>query len=65
MFFCWVEQKDGKYTILERGNYEKLRKLSKKKNYNMPESLNAFCNKVSLTAAKTNRIFDVSVACVR
>jgi hypothetical protein len=31
----------------------------------MPESLRAFCSMVSLTAAKTSRIFDVSVACVR
>lgn len=31
----------------------------------MPESLSAFCNIVSLTAAKTRRMFDVSVACVR
>jgi hypothetical protein len=31
----------------------------------MPESFNAFCKMVSLTAAKTSRIFDVSVACVR
>jgi hypothetical protein len=27
--------------------------------------LRAFCSIVSLTAAKTSRIFDVSVACVR
>ena len=33
--------------------------------YKMPESLRAFCNIVSFTAAKTSRIFDVSVACVR
>ena len=31
----------------------------------MPESFNAFCNIVSLTAAKTSRMLDVSVACVR
>lgn len=31
----------------------------------MPESLSAFCKMVSFTAAKTSRIFDVSVACVR
>lgn len=31
----------------------------------MPESLSAFCNIVSLTAAKTKRMFDVSVACVK
>ena len=31
----------------------------------MPESLRAFWRMVSLTAAKTSRIFDVSVACVR
>lgn len=31
----------------------------------IPESLSAFCRIVSLTAAKTSRIFDVSVACVR
>lgn len=34
-------------------------------NHNMPESLSAFCSIVSLTAANTSRIFDVSVACVR
>jgi hypothetical protein len=33
--------------------------------YRMPESFNAFCSIVSLTAAKTSRMFDVSVACVR
>lgn len=31
----------------------------------MPESLRAFCKMVSLTAANTNRIFFVSVACVK
>jgi len=31
----------------------------------MPESFRAFCKIVSLTAAKTSRMFDVSVACVR
>lgn len=31
----------------------------------IPESLSAFCRIVSFTAAKTSRIFDVSVACVR
>jgi hypothetical protein len=33
--------------------------------YRIPESLRAFCSIVSLTAAKTSLIFDVSVACVR
>jgi hypothetical protein len=33
--------------------------------YRIPESLSAFCRIVSLTAAKTSRIFVVSVACVR
>jgi len=33
--------------------------------YNMPESLSALCKIVSLTAANTRRIFEVSVACVR
>ena len=33
--------------------------------YRMPESLSALLRMVSLTAAKTNRMFDVSVACVR
>ena len=33
--------------------------------YKMPESLRAFWRMVSLTAAKTSRTFDVSVACVR
>lgn len=33
--------------------------------HKMPESLSAFCKIVSLTAAKTSRMFDVSVACVR
>lgn len=31
----------------------------------MPESLRAFWRMVSLTAAKTRRMFEVSVACVR
>lgn len=31
----------------------------------MPESASALCRIVSLTAAKTRRMFDVSVACVR
>jgi hypothetical protein len=34
-------------------------------NYKIPESLRAFCRMVSLTAANTRRIFDVSVACVK
>lgn len=33
--------------------------------YNIPESFKAFCSIVSLTAAKTSRILEVSVACVR
>lgn len=33
--------------------------------YRIPESFNAFCSIVSLTAAKTSRTFEVSVACVR
>jgi hypothetical protein len=33
--------------------------------YNMPESFRAFCSIVSLTAAKTSRMLEVSVACVR
>lgn len=33
--------------------------------YRMPESLSAFCSIVSFTAAKTRRMFEVSVACVR
>lgn len=33
--------------------------------YRIPESFRAFCNIVSLTAANTSRIFDVSVACVK
>lgn len=31
----------------------------------MPESARALCRIVSLTAAKTRRMLDVSVACVR
>ena len=34
-------------------------------NHNIPESFSAFCNIVSFTAAKTSRMFVVSVACVR
>lgn len=33
--------------------------------HRIPESFNAFCKMVSLTAAKTNRILVVSVAWVR
>ncbi len=33
--------------------------------YSIPESLSAFCNIVSFTAANTSRIFVVSVACVK
>ena len=33
--------------------------------YRMPESARALCRIVSLTAAKTSRMFDVSVAWVR
>ena len=33
--------------------------------YRMPESARALCSIVSLTAAKTSRMFDVSVAWVR
>jgi len=34
-------------------------------NHNMPESFKAFCRIVSFTAAKTSRMFVVSVACVK
>ena len=33
--------------------------------HRIPESLSAFWRIVSLTAAKTRRMFDVSVACVK
>lgn len=33
--------------------------------YNIPESFKAFCNIVSLMAANTRRILEVSVACVK
>ena len=33
--------------------------------YKIPESARALCKIVSLTAAKTRRILDVSVACVK
>ncbi len=33
--------------------------------HNIPESLSAFWRIVSFTAAKTSRMFEVSVACVR
>jgi hypothetical protein len=33
--------------------------------HKIPESLRAFCRIVSLTAANTSRMFDVSVACVK
>ena len=33
--------------------------------YRIPESFRAFCSIVSLTAAKTRRMLEVSVACVR
>jgi hypothetical protein len=33
--------------------------------YKMPESFKAFCNMVSLMAANTSRMLDVSVACVK
>lgn len=33
--------------------------------YRIPESLSALLRMVSFTAAKTNLMFDVSVACVR
>ena len=36
-----------------------------RRRYNIPESFRAFCSIVSLTAAKTSRILEVSVACVR
>jgi hypothetical protein len=36
-----------------------------RRRYNIPESFKAFCNIVSLTAAKTRRMLEVSVACVR
>lgn len=36
-----------------------------RRDYNIPESLSAFCKMVSFTAAKTSRMFEVSVACVR
>lgn len=36
-----------------------------RRRYNIPESFKAFCSIVSLTAAKTSRMLEVSVACVR
>lgn len=41
------------------------RKVDEPSHHNIPESLSAFCKIVSLTAAKTSRMFEVSVACVR
>ena len=38
---------------------------SESRSHSMPESFNAFCRIVSFTAANTNRMFPVSVACVR
>lgn len=37
----------------------------KRRNHRIPESFKAFCSIVSLTAAKTSRMFEVSVACVK
>ena len=34
-------------------------------NHKMPDSMRAFCRMVSFTAANTNRILEVSVACVK
>lgn len=45
-------------------NKEKKAKVSVRY-YRIPESLSALLRMVSFTAAKTNRMFDVSVACVR
>jgi hypothetical protein len=42
-----------------------MKEISSWGDHNMPESLSAFCKIVSFTAAKTSRIFDVSVACVK
>ena len=39
--------------------------MKRRRDYRIPESFSAFCRIVSFTAANTNRIFDVSVACVR
>lgn len=46
-------------------NKEKKRVEVSVRYYRIPESLSALLSIVSLTAAKTNRMFDVSVACVR
>lgn len=56
----YVKVREWGFTAIEmqwhyRGDYR----------YRMPESLRAFCSIVSLTAAKTSRMFEVSVACVR
>lgn len=40
-------------------------KVDGREHHNIPESLSAFCRIVSLTAAKTSRMFVVSVAWVR
>lgn len=37
----------------------------RRRRYNIPESFRAFCSIVSFTAAKTSRMLEVSVACVR
>lgn len=39
--------------------------VKKNADYKMPESFNAFCKMVSLIAANTSRILEVSVACVK
>ena len=52
-------------TLLWRLWDDVARRIRKIVAHRMPESANALWRIVSLTAAKTRRIFDVSVACVR
>src|SRR4051812_30018688 len=40
-------------------------KRATRRDYKIPESFSAFWSMVSFTAAKTSRIFEVSVACVK
>jgi hypothetical protein len=54
---------EGRYG--QRHHFVGLARSTASSHYRIPESFKAFCSMVSFTAAKTSRIFDVSVACVK
>jgi len=60
-----VIQNEIRMTPEQRNRNRRSDPIPKPTDHKIPESFNAFCNIVSFTAANTNLMFPVSVACVR